>query len=110
VLGCAPLISIDDAFFHDEKDFFSLTDILRGVAGDGDDVRELTGVQRADLVLQAKELGVGDDVAVLYNDWSMRAAAPDGTPIELAGKATEIVRRQRDGAWRFAFDDPFSRG
>ena len=57
-----------------------------------------------------KTVRVGDDVAVLYNDWTMRAAAPDGTPIELAGKATEIVRRQRDGAWRFAFDDPFSRG
>jgi uncharacterized protein (TIGR02246 family) len=57
-----------------------------------------------------KTVRVGDDVAVIYNDWTMRAAAPDGTPIDLAGKATEIVRRQRDGAWRFAFDDPFSRG
>ena len=57
-----------------------------------------------------KTTRVGDDVAVIYNDWTMRAAAPDGTPIDLAGRATEIVRRQRDGAWRFAFDDPFSRG
>jgi uncharacterized protein (TIGR02246 family) len=52
----------------------------------------------------------GDDLAVLYNDWSLRGTGPDGRPLEITGKAIEVVRRQRDGTWRFAVDDPFARG
>jgi uncharacterized protein (TIGR02246 family) len=52
----------------------------------------------------------GDDLAVLYNDWGLRGTGPDGQPLEMAGKAIEIVRRQRDGTWLFAVDDPFARG
>ncbi len=47
----------------------------------------------------------GDDLAVLYNDWSAEMA---GT--KMNGKAIEIVRRQPDGGWLFAVDDPFARG
>ena len=52
----------------------------------------------------------GDDLAVLYNDWSMSARGPDGGPLELTGKALEIVRRQPDGSWLFVVDDPWARG
>lgn len=52
----------------------------------------------------------GDDLAVLYNDWSLEATRPDGTPFTETGKATEIVRRQRNGTWRFIVDDPRARG
>ena len=52
----------------------------------------------------------GDDLAVLYNDWSLSAIRPDGTPFAETGKATEIVRRQRDATWRFIVDDPRARG
>lgn len=52
----------------------------------------------------------GDDLASVYNDWIMQAKAPDGTPITRSGKAIELVRRQADGAWLFAIDDPFARG
>jgi ketosteroid isomerase-like protein len=27
-----------------------------------------------------------------------------------AGRALEVVRRQADGRWKFAIDDPFARG
>ena len=49
------------------------------------------------------------DIAVLYNDWSLSAKGPDGSPIQLNGKAIEVVRRQADGTWRFVVDDPFAR-
>jgi uncharacterized protein (TIGR02246 family) len=52
----------------------------------------------------------GNDLVVLYNDWTVSAAGPDGQPIEMSGKAIETVRRQPDGSWRFAIDDPFGRG
>ena len=52
----------------------------------------------------------GDDLAVLYNDWTLVGTGPDGKPLEMTGKAIEVVRRQRDGTWLFAVDDPFARG
>ena len=63
------------------------------------------------LTMNIKKVVVaGDDLAVLYNDWTMSATGPDGTAISGSGKATEIVRRQSDGTWRFVVDDPFGRG
>ena len=52
----------------------------------------------------------GEGLALLYNDWSMSARGRDGNPIERAGKAIEVVRRQADGTWRFVIDDPYARG
>ena len=52
----------------------------------------------------------GDDLAVIYNDWTLTAVGPDGKTVEQSGRAIEVVRRQPDGTWRFAFDDPFARG
>jgi uncharacterized protein (TIGR02246 family) len=44
----------------------------------------------------------GDDMAVLYDDWTLTAKGADGNPFNMSGKSVHIVRRQRDGAWRFA--------
>ena len=52
----------------------------------------------------------GDDLAVIYNDWTLSAVGPDGAKIEQSGRAIEVVHRQADGTWRFAFDDPYARG
>jgi uncharacterized protein (TIGR02246 family) len=52
----------------------------------------------------------GDDIAVLYNDWTLSATGPDGAAVTDQGKATEIVRRQGNGTWRFVVDDPRARG
>jgi uncharacterized protein (TIGR02246 family) len=51
-----------------------------------------------------------EDVAVVYSDWTMSATPPGAPPIERSGKAMEVVRRQPDGSWRVAIDDPFARG
>jgi uncharacterized protein (TIGR02246 family) len=47
------------------------------------------------------------DVALLHGMWLLTGASPDGSPLELAGRNTEIVRRQADGSWRFVVDNPF---
>jgi uncharacterized protein (TIGR02246 family) len=54
-------------------------------------------------------LHAGDDLAMIYNDWTLSVRAPDGASFEQRGKAIEVVRRQADGTWRFAIDDPFAR-
>jgi len=43
------------------------------------------------------------------NDWTLSATPPGAPPIERSGKAMEVVRRQPDGSWRVAIDDPFAR-
>jgi uncharacterized protein (TIGR02246 family) len=48
----------------------------------------------------------GGDVAAVYNNWTLTATGPDGAAFEMAGRATEIVRRQADGTWLFVIDDP----
>ena len=51
----------------------------------------------------------GDGLAMVYNDWSFSATGPDGQLVTRAGRALELVRRQADGTWLFAADDPFAR-
>ena len=57
-----------------------------------------------------KVVRTGDALAIVYNDWSLAAKGADGTTIERAGRALEVVRRQADGSWKVAIDDPFARG
>jgi uncharacterized protein (TIGR02246 family) len=53
--------------------------------------------------------GGGGDLAVLYSEWLLTTAGPDGARTELSGNSVEVVRRQADGTWRFAIDDPHPR-
>ena len=52
----------------------------------------------------------GENLAALYNDWSMAGKAADGSPFSMQHKAIEVVCRQPDGSWRFTIDDPYARG
>jgi uncharacterized protein (TIGR02246 family) len=61
---------------------------------------------RANIVMTLRN---GDNLAVLYNDWSLSIRTPDGQSQEMTGRAIEVVCRQADGSWKFAVDDPFAR-
>ena len=50
------------------------------------------------------------DLALLRSRWRLRAAGPDGQPVEMSGSSTEVIRRQPDGAWRQVIDHPFGAG
>jgi uncharacterized protein (TIGR02246 family) len=47
------------------------------------------------------------DLALLRAKWHLTGTGPDGTPIEMQGNSTEVVRRQGDGSWRYIIDHPF---
>jgi uncharacterized protein (TIGR02246 family) len=51
-----------------------------------------------------------EDIAMVYNDWTISTKGSDGMPSERAGRAIEVIRRQADGTWRVAIDDPYARG
>ena len=63
---------------------------------------EFVAMQPKLIVSLKKVVRVGDDLAVLYDDWTLTARSPDGNPIDMSGTGVHIVRRQQDGTWLFA--------
>ncbi len=53
-----------------------------------------------------KAFQVGE-IALLFSDWTLSATDPDGNAIEMAGRTTDVARRQSDGSWLFVIDDPY---
>ena len=47
------------------------------------------------------------DLALLLTEWTMQARGPDGSPVAMGGTTSDVVRRQADGSWRFAIDNPY---
>jgi uncharacterized protein (TIGR02246 family) len=87
------------------------------VAEPGKEVRGHDGIRRAMAAylmlkprLSAQTVSVveGPHVALVRTRWSLRGTDPSGAPIQMSGHAQEVVRRQADGTWRFAIDDPFA--
>lgn len=54
-----------------------------------------------------KTIVQGDDLALVFTDWTLHGTAPDGSPVEMSGSAADVVRRQPDGTWLFVIDDPW---
>jgi ketosteroid isomerase-like protein len=54
-----------------------------------------------------RHLYVAGDIALLIVDWSMRGTTPDGYDIDLSGTATDVVRRDQYGHWKYVIDNPF---
>jgi uncharacterized protein (TIGR02246 family) len=49
----------------------------------------------------------GGDLALVTGVWSFVGTAPDGQPLKLAAKSADVLRRQKDGTWRFVIDNPW---
>jgi uncharacterized protein (TIGR02246 family) len=50
-----------------------------------------------------------DTDALVYSTWTMTGTGADG-PFEMEGRATVLLRKQADGSWLLAVDDPWSQG
>lgn len=48
------------------------------------------------------------DLALLHAEWTLDGTGPDGAPVALAGRTSEVIRRQADGTWRYTIDNPYS--
>ena len=48
------------------------------------------------------------DLALVRSDWSLVGTGPGGCLVDLSGRGVEVVRRQPDGTWLFAIDNPYS--
>jgi uncharacterized protein (TIGR02246 family) len=62
---------------------------------------------RPDLTGTIGEVLEGEDLALVRNRWRLRGTSPDGEAVELSGTSADVMRRQEDGSWRIAIDDPW---
>ena len=60
------------------------------------------------IVIETARVIPAGDVALLHGKWSLKGTGPDGAPVTMEGRNTEVARRQADGTWRFVIDNPFS--
>ena len=47
------------------------------------------------------------DLALCMSRWSLHGTDPSGAPVTMGGESTDIVRRQADGRWLIALDNPW---
>ena len=47
------------------------------------------------------------DLALLISRWRLTGTDPDGAAVEIGGQTSDVARRQADGTWRFAIDNPW---
>jgi uncharacterized protein (TIGR02246 family) len=51
------------------------------------------------------------ELGVVYLKWTLKGGSgPDGAPMDLAAETTDVIRRQGDGRWLFAIDNPWGVG
>jgi ketosteroid isomerase-like protein len=83
---------------------------LAYVAEGSDAIR---GAIRSLLSMKPRLVGIPDrvvtsgDVALVCGKWTLWGTGPDDNPLELAGRFTDVVRRQGDGRWLFVIDNPY---
>ena len=51
-----------------------------------------------------------DDVALHLSRWSLVGTDQAGHPLEVSGRSTDVLRKQSDGSWLVAVDNPWGTG
>ena len=62
---------------------------------------------RLPIQIKVRHVFQADDLALVVSDWTIRGKAPSGAAIDLAGTATDVMRRSASGGWRYVIDNPF---
>ena len=59
--------------------------------------------------LQSNVKGViqASNLALVNTEWLFSGTGPDGKPLNIGGKATDVLRQQPDGTWRIIIDNPW---
>lgn len=62
---------------------------------------------KATLQSEAQQVLEAHDVALYLGRWSLRGTDPRGQAVLLSGESTDVLRRQPDGRWLIALDNPW---
>lgn len=47
------------------------------------------------------------EVALYCSQWQLTGTAVDGSPVHMTGSSSDVLRRQADGHWLIAIDNPW---
>jgi ketosteroid isomerase-like protein len=64
-------------------------------------------VLRPTLTTEKHHIVEAGDVALYCAQWSLSGRDPGGNPVQLSGRAADVLRRQPDGNWLIAVDNPW---
>lgn len=71
-------------------------------------IKEFLDLTQPRIETDVREAYVTGDTALLVVDWTMEVNAEDGTGREnLRGVGLDVLRKQANGTWLYAIDDPF---
>mgnify|MGYP001572456694 FL=1 len=56
---------------------------------------------------EAHQVVEAGDVALYCSRWSLRGTDPAGNPVQMSGRSSDILRRQPNGTWLIALDNPW---
>ena len=59
------------------------------------------------LDLKIKRILQASDLALVLTEWSFSGTEPDGNPVNISAKSSDVLRQQDDGTWRFVIDNPW---
>ena len=59
------------------------------------------------LTSEAHQVVEAGDVALYCSRWSLRGTDPAGNPVQMGGRSSDVLRRQPDGNWLIALDNPW---
>src|SRR5262245_10051535 len=62
---------------------------------------------KATLRSEAQQVVEGPDVALYVGRWTLNGTDPTGRPIAMGGESADILRRQKNGEWLIALDNPW---
>lgn len=100
---------IDQALSHYEHDAVLMAQpgqAIKGLAAIRVALAEMV-VGQPQLAARQHKVFLCGDVALYHAAWTMAAQAPDGSHVEAGGTSADVLRRQPDGQWRIAIDNPW---
>jgi ketosteroid isomerase-like protein len=56
---------------------------------------------------EAQEIVEAGDVALYVGRWKLRGTDPEGKAVVMGGESADVLRRQEDGRWLIALDNPW---
>jgi len=62
---------------------------------------------RPRLLTRAHGVVASADLALYYADWRLEGISPDGNRYVQGGRSADVLRREADGHWRIAVDNPW---
>ena len=67
-------------------------------------------VMKPTLTPEKYKIVTANDLALSIIKWSLKGTGPDGQPVRLEGTSADVMRKQPDGRWLFAIDNPWGAG